>query len=102
MPHAGFVHLRVHSAYSLLEGAIKIDDLVARCRREAMAAVAAVSVMVKDWLTTYKMGLKTSYYQNTYDTSNDGAEEEVKEETMEDIMAEVEVGDDDHCDSCAI
>jgi DNA polymerase-3 subunit alpha len=40
MPHAGFVHLRVHSAYSLLEGAIKIDDLVARCRRQAMAAVA--------------------------------------------------------------
>jgi len=40
MPHAGFVHLRVHSAYSLLEGAIKIDDLVARCRREAMPAVA--------------------------------------------------------------
>ncbi len=40
MPHAGFVHLRVHSAYSLLEGAIKIDDLVARCRRQAMPAVA--------------------------------------------------------------
>jgi DNA polymerase-3 subunit alpha len=40
MSHAGFVHLRVHSAYSLLEGAIKIDDLVARCRRQAMPAVA--------------------------------------------------------------
>ena len=40
MPHAGFVHLRVHSAYSLLEGAIKIDDLVARCRRQSMPAVA--------------------------------------------------------------
>ena len=61
-----------------------------------------VSVMVKDWLTTYKMGWKTSYYQNTYDTSNDGAEEEVKEETMEDIMAELDLDDDDQCDSCAI
>jgi DNA polymerase-3 subunit alpha len=40
MPHAGFVHLRVHSAYSLLEGAIKIPELVALCRRHAMPAVA--------------------------------------------------------------
>ncbi|MCH8997325.1 MAG: DNA polymerase III subunit alpha [Proteobacteria bacterium] len=40
MPHAGFVHLSVHSAYSLLEGAIKIPDLVALCRRHAMPAVA--------------------------------------------------------------
>ncbi|MCH8001041.1 MAG: DNA polymerase III subunit alpha, partial [Proteobacteria bacterium] len=40
MPHAGFVHLSVHSAYSLLEGAIKIPDLVALCQRHAMPAVA--------------------------------------------------------------
>jgi DNA polymerase-3 subunit alpha len=40
MSHAGFVHLSVHSAYSLLEGAIKIPDLVALCRRHAMPAVA--------------------------------------------------------------
>lgn len=32
MPAADFIHLRVHSAYSLLEGALKISDLVARCR----------------------------------------------------------------------
>jgi DNA polymerase-3 subunit alpha len=40
MPHADFVHLRVHSAYSLSEGAIRIGDLVALCRRYAMPAVA--------------------------------------------------------------
>ncbi|MFQ5773201.1 MAG: DNA polymerase III subunit alpha [Kiloniellaceae bacterium] len=40
MPHAGFVHLRVHSAYSLLEGALKIDELIALCRGHAMPAVA--------------------------------------------------------------
>ena len=40
MPHADFVHLRVHSAYSLSEGAIKIDELVALCRTHAMPAVA--------------------------------------------------------------
>jgi DNA polymerase-3 subunit alpha len=40
MTHADFVHLRVHSAYSLSEGAIKIKDLVALCKRERMPAVA--------------------------------------------------------------
>ncbi|UCH74638.1 MAG: DNA polymerase III subunit alpha, partial [Rhodospirillales bacterium] len=40
MSHADFVHLRVHSAYSLLEGALKIPELVALCRRERMPAVA--------------------------------------------------------------
>ena len=40
MPHADFVHLRVHTAYSLSEGAIKIPDLVKLCAAEAMPAVA--------------------------------------------------------------
>ncbi len=40
MPHADFVHLRVHSAYSLSEGAIKIKQLVELCKREKMPAVA--------------------------------------------------------------
>jgi DNA polymerase-3 subunit alpha len=40
MPHADFVHLRVHSAYSLSEGAIKIKELVTLCQKQAMPAVA--------------------------------------------------------------
>ncbi|HEX6094261.1 MAG TPA: PHP domain-containing protein, partial [Dongiaceae bacterium] len=40
MPHADFVHLRVHSAYSLSEGAIKIKQLIDLCRRQRMPAVA--------------------------------------------------------------
>ena len=40
MPHAEFVHLRVHTAYSLSEGAIRIKDLADLCRRLAMPAVA--------------------------------------------------------------
>jgi DNA polymerase III subunit alpha len=40
MPHADFVHLRVHSAYSLSEGAIKVKQLVDLCKREKMPAVA--------------------------------------------------------------
>ncbi len=35
-----FIHLRVHSAYSLAEGAIKIKDLVKLCVKHGMPAVA--------------------------------------------------------------
>jgi DNA polymerase-3 subunit alpha len=40
MPHADFVHLRVHSAYSLSEGAIKADKIPALAREASMPAVA--------------------------------------------------------------
>jgi DNA polymerase-3 subunit alpha len=40
MAHADFVHLRVHSAYSLLEGAIRIPDLSEYCKTHGMPAVA--------------------------------------------------------------
>ena len=36
----GFVHLHVHSAYSLAEGAIKIKDLASLCAKLSMPAVA--------------------------------------------------------------
>ena len=40
MSHAGFVHLRVHSAYSLSEGAIRIKELTGLCKDAKMPAVA--------------------------------------------------------------
>jgi DNA polymerase III subunit alpha len=40
MPHADFVHLRVHSAYSLSEGAIRVDQIAALAREARMPAVA--------------------------------------------------------------
>src|SRR5260370_3405946 len=40
MPLADFIHPRVHSAYPLWAGAIKIRELVQLCRSEAMPAVA--------------------------------------------------------------
>ncbi len=40
MSHADFVHLRVHSAYSLAEGALRIPQLVQLCRDKSMPAVA--------------------------------------------------------------
>lgn len=40
MAYADFVHLRVHSAYSLSEGAIHIKQLAKLCQKAGMAAVA--------------------------------------------------------------
>ena len=40
MPHASFVHLRVHSAYSLAQGAIQAKDLAKLAKAKAMPAVA--------------------------------------------------------------
>jgi DNA polymerase-3 subunit alpha len=40
MPHADFVHLRLHTAYSLAEGAIRVKQLVKQCQAEGMPAVA--------------------------------------------------------------
>ena len=40
MSHADYVHLRVHSPYSLSEGALRIPEIVARCQQNQMPAVA--------------------------------------------------------------
>ena len=40
MPYAGFVHLRVHTAYSLSEGAIRVKDLPKLCQKGGFPAVA--------------------------------------------------------------
>ncbi|MFA5122224.1 DNA polymerase III subunit alpha [Zavarzinia sp.] len=40
MPHAGFVHLRVHTAFSLSEGAIHVKKLVPMAAKAGMPAIA--------------------------------------------------------------
>jgi DNA polymerase-3 subunit alpha len=40
MPHADFIHLHTHSAYSLSEGAIRVDKLAALAKDANMPAVA--------------------------------------------------------------
>ena len=63
------------------------------------------SVMANDLLTTYKLGWKTSYYQNTYDAKSDvdepthtlGWHDNVKEEPKEIIL-----DDQEECEACAI
>ncbi len=44
MPLANFVHLRVHTAYSLSAGAIRIKELVGLCKAERMPAVAITDI----------------------------------------------------------
>jgi ribonucleoside-diphosphate reductase alpha chain len=60
-----------------------------------------VTVMAQDFLSTYKYGWKTSYYQNTYDNKTD----EIKEpsQSVNDLIEEIlsSKGEED-CDSCKI
>ena len=41
-----------------------------------------LSVMAKDLLTTFKLGWKTSYYQNTYDAKKDVDEQHIQSDGM--------------------
>ena len=62
-----------------------------------------VSVMARDLLTTYKMGWKTSYYQNTMDGKTDEVVLDDKPSAVEDaanVMSKYESEDD--CEACAI
>ena len=64
-----------------------------------------MSIMIKDLLTTYKLGWKTSYYQNTYDYK--GEEETVQPQGIEDTVPEQtdelsSTQDEELCDACAI
>jgi ribonucleoside-diphosphate reductase alpha chain len=57
-----------------------------------------LSVMAKDLLNTYKLGWKTSYYQNTYDAKKDDDEIVISE------LQKIEEGGDpdEACESCTI
>jgi ribonucleoside-diphosphate reductase alpha chain len=69
-----------------------------------------VSVMAQDLLTTYKLGWKTSYYQNTYDNKTDEAEpahpigwkDDVPEENKLDNLVNELIDNEEECESCAI
>ena len=60
-----------------------------------------VSVMAQDLLTTYKLGWKTSYYQNTYDNKTDEVKEEPKQD-LQSLIEELSNADESSCDSCSI
>jgi len=72
-----------------------------------------VSVMAQDLLTTYKLGWKTSYYQNTNDMKTDEVEDpahpmgwhdDVPEgkSKLDNLLDELENANEEECESCAI
>ena len=56
--------------------------------------------MAQDFLTTYKYGWKTSYYQNTHDMKNDEVVEEKSD--LQSILSELEQAEEGECESCAV
>ena len=61
-----------------------------------------VSVMAQDLLTTYKLGWKTSYYQNTYDSKKDEDEPTHPIGFHDNVPEETKKEEDENCDSCTI
>jgi len=60
-----------------------------------------VSVMANDFLTTYKYGHKTAYYQNTYDIKTDEVAEEPKQE-LQSLLDDILESQESDCESCTI
>jgi len=72
-----------------------------------------VSEMANDFLTTYKYGWKTSYYQNTHDMKTDEVEEpshpvgwhdniEEGKSRLETLISSIESSGEEECEACAI
>ena len=61
-----------------------------------------VSVMAQDLLTTYKLGWKTSYYQNTYDIKTDEPITQEQKKSIEDLLSDIFSTEEEDCDSCKI
>ena len=59
-----------------------------------------VSVMAQDLLTTYKLGWKTSYYQNTHDMKTDDVDEDKPD--LNNLLSELSNSKEEECESCAI
>ena len=68
------------------------------------------SVMANDFLTTYKYGWKTSYYQNTHDQKTDDVLEVSNADDvgiqgktrLDNLLEELENSSEEECESCAI
>jgi ribonucleoside-diphosphate reductase alpha chain len=63
-----------------------------------------VSVMAQDFLTTYKYGWKTSYYQNTHDMKSDEVIDvsEKSNTELENLLDTLEQAEEGECESCAV
>jgi DNA polymerase-3 subunit alpha len=61
--NASFVHLRLHSEYSLIDGIVRIDELVAKCAKYGMPAVALTDQcnlfgLIKFYKAAHSAGIK--------------------------------------------
>jgi len=61
-----------------------------------------VSVMANDFLTTYKYGWKTSYYQNTYDAKTDEVDAPETKSKLDALIKELSQVEEGECESCAV
>jgi len=61
-----------------------------------------VSVMAQDLLTTYRLGWKTSYYQNTYDAKKDIDEPAHPIGFVDNVPEDKPQIDEEDCESCTI
>jgi ribonucleoside-diphosphate reductase alpha chain len=59
-----------------------------------------VSVMANDFLTCYRYGWKTAYYQNTYDIKTDEVVEE--KPNLQSLLQELSSAEEEDCESCKI
>ena len=63
MPEAPFIHLRLHSEYSLTDGIVRLADAVARAARYGMPALALTDLanlfgLVKFYTSARSQGIK--------------------------------------------
>ena len=56
-----------------------------------------MSVIVNDFLSAYRLGHKTAYYQNTYDGKSDDSKDDIQG-----LINEIMSSDEESCDSCTI
>ena len=61
-----------------------------------------VSVMAQDLLMTYKLGWKTSYYQNTYDAKKDPDESPSSTEVLDSLINDLMNANEEECDACNV
>ena len=61
-----------------------------------------ISVMAQDLLTTYRLGWKTSYYQNTYDSKREEEEPTHPVGFHDNVPEDKKEEDNEACDSCTI
>src|SRR5207344_2951276 len=63
MPQPAFVHLRLHSEFSIVDGIVRLDDAVARAAADGMGALALTDLanvfgMVDFYKSARKHGVK--------------------------------------------